>query len=99
MTKPKPLPEIKDCPWCGSKEVGISPYTDWWITCEKCQCAGPFRRTQRGAINAWNRLPRFTPAECFAIHRLVIERINASNNFDGVIKPLRAIKTKLEGMI
>ena len=62
MTKPKPLPEIETCV-CGRKAyvarplcfVGALPR----VECKDADCwRGPKRKTERGAINVWNRFQR-----------------------------------------
>jgi len=59
MTHPKLLPEIARCR-CG-KRPKLMPFwndghTEWSVRCFSCLLVGPFRMTERGAINAWNRV-------------------------------------------
>lgn len=57
MTKRKPLPEINKCYWCKRKVLSENIYDgDYWTECENkdCRAEGPTRKTERGAINAWN---------------------------------------------
>jgi Lar family restriction alleviation protein len=54
-------PNIKPCPFCGEKKVMSHGGVYWWfISCEakRCGADGPPRRTEKGAINAWNRAKR-----------------------------------------
>jgi len=65
MSKKKPLPEILDC-FCGrpgwtiedpmSRPPQRPSVMRWHAACQNTMCwVGPIRKTQRGAINAWNR--------------------------------------------
>ena len=101
MTKPKPLPEIKDCPWCGGKNCVMSDWTQRkTVVCQSCQSSGPNRKTPRGAINAWNRLPRLSREELQDLGALLIEYTTGGYSAPGeYYTRLYALKTKLEGMI
>lgn len=51
----RPLPPMRPCP-CGCDRVGISFYGSSGCTVEcLCHWEGPMRKTERGAILAWNR--------------------------------------------
>lgn len=57
---PKKLPALKPCPFCGAKRVYIASKGGgffWAVECSNgaCWVVGPWRKTERGAINAWNR--------------------------------------------
>ncbi len=57
MTQRKPLPKIARC-GCGRK-ARLTEYGRWRKACRaRCTLSGcwigPFRKTKRGAINAWN---------------------------------------------
>ena len=56
MTKAKPLPKMKPCPFCGGKTT-IHCWTGMWYThCPNIECPiNADYRTQREAINARNR--------------------------------------------
>ena len=63
MTKPKPLPEIRKCPFgCDKGEQLI--LEDWGgedafqVCCYECGHCGPWHPTEEEAINAWNSLTR-----------------------------------------
>jgi transcription elongation factor Elf1 len=52
--------KLGKCPFCKSEKVsvwtdGIGDY-DFFISCHKCYAQGPMRRTERGAVNGWNRV-------------------------------------------
>lgn len=65
----KPLPKIKKCQKCGVSQIRYpSCFTQRYrngdvrdkvcaVVCgaPRCNCIGPYRKTVRGAINAWNR--------------------------------------------
>ena len=53
--------EIKNCPFCGSEEIGISLNRNAWMSCCSCGADGPYKDTKRQAIQAWNR--RYDPDE------------------------------------
>ena len=58
MSKRKPLPEIEPCPFCGGKGASGGygpPGKDYSVQCQRCRASGPYRKTRRGAINAYNR--------------------------------------------
>ena len=55
----KPLPKIKDCPFCGLSGdlVEGNDFSEkLFVACvgSRCHAMGPRRDTVRGAINAWN---------------------------------------------
>lgn len=59
----KPMPKIKDCD-CGSKATcrqlklaGTWCRVRFYMACTRPECGrqGPFLKTPRGAIKAWNR--------------------------------------------
>jgi hypothetical protein len=64
MTKRKPLPEPQNCPLCKCRvsvthcEEGFFYQKHAFVMCDGSRCGmiGPTKTTQRGAINAWNRL-------------------------------------------
>jgi len=50
--EPKPVKCV-----CGNKvEVDCHRLEDYSVICGKCYAGGPYRKTKRGAIRAWNRL-------------------------------------------
>jgi len=57
-------PDLKPCPWCREKtyvEVFNGSYKTWWVWCDSGwhTVMGPERKTEAGAIKAWNeRSPR-----------------------------------------
>ena len=56
MTEPKPLPKIAPCRKHG--RVGYIPWGLPRVCCPmsgKVMCYGPYRATERGIINAWNK--------------------------------------------
>ena len=55
------------CPWCGSRpDIGHDYYwvlgegstKHFYVMCNRkgCFATGPNRKTERGAVNAWNRI-------------------------------------------
>lgn len=70
MTKANPLPEIVKCPSCGGK-CGLccgSDFTglgEFYVQCIHprstwgCGMRGPFKKTRRGAILAFNDMVRY----------------------------------------
>jgi len=63
MSVAKPLPEIQKCcdvePWCRFVKRTVRPCgVRWQVVCRGCGRYGLIRRTERGAINAWNSLTR-----------------------------------------
>jgi len=65
MTRPKTLPEIKPCPFCGRKPKVTMPDYDWDYWVIRCFKRGLYTglhhqvefnaKTKRGVILAWNR--------------------------------------------
>lgn len=54
--------KLKNCPFCGggAKVKRSHRFHDYWVTCRRearCGIDGPFRFTEQGAIDAWNRRP------------------------------------------
>lgn len=48
---------MKPCPFCGRKaSMNNAGLYEFWVECnnERCSSTGPVRRTEAGAINAWN---------------------------------------------
>lgn len=65
MRKNKSLPKLETCPECESLAVHVGRIVGKreWMFCGQCleyKCLywGPFRKTERGAIIAWNNEPR-----------------------------------------
>lgn len=61
--------KIEKCPWCGvSAQVdfvhtldrGLGMIEKFYVSCKsvRCHATGPWRKTEEGAIKAWNKLRR-----------------------------------------
>jgi len=72
------MEKLKDCPFCGHKlrESNISHYNlagkRYYIVCPKCACHGPNVRSEKGAIEAWNKRHP-TPAAPDSEGRLIMD--------------------------
>lgn len=55
---------LKPCPFCGNDEISVDSNAmddSWfWIQCLECKASIGHKRTERGAVKAWNRrvMPR-----------------------------------------
>ena len=64
------------CPWCRSTNYSLSKLNDYYyITCYKCEAQGPYLKTEKGAIAAWER-----------VCDIVTEEIAARREFDAEVK-------------
>ena len=100
MTAPKPLPKIAPCPWCGSEHVNLAIFRQSEVFCESCDASGPGVKTPRGAINAWNRLPRFSKAEAQYLLILFRNDVGPTSEIDpDYAESVNQLKTKLEGIL
>ena len=54
------LPKSYRCPFCGGKAITVASDVRYWVVCVGltglCGFEGPARKTERGAIEAWNRI-------------------------------------------
>lgn len=52
--------KTKPCPFCKSTDLSIqnSMLNLWWIECNACLTEGPIKRTEKGAMNIWNKAKR-----------------------------------------
>ena len=52
------LPELKPCPFCGSKDIRQEKVVGWgttvFFTCDSCKTSGPMCFDENDAIAAWN---------------------------------------------
>mgnify|MGYP003938562465 CR=1 FL=1 len=70
MTRRQSLPKEFPCPWCGKKPWLDKRYNhgrksgyEYFVRCSLyCGVKGPYKLTERGAINAWNNVA-FTQQE------------------------------------
>ncbi len=53
---------LKPCPFCGDTETRVSnpDSTEIWVSCNKCNAAGPVDITPQLAEKKWNRRPALT---------------------------------------
>lgn len=56
----KNMEKLKNCPFCGSANVGTANYADfvfdiWCVKCRECLSRTAVFATEVGAIEAWNR--------------------------------------------
>ena len=50
------MTEIKPCPFCGSGDIRINKTpVGAWLQCERCFAEINLHRTEKEAIEAWNR--------------------------------------------
>ena len=49
--------KIKSCPFCTKKRVEVLNSHVFWVACNnsRCHVEGPTRKTENGAIKAWNK--------------------------------------------
>ena len=54
--------EIKPCPFCGMKHVGLTrsevAKRRYWVECENCMSQGPHTHDAEDAVEAWNDMHR-----------------------------------------
>ena len=49
-------PNLKPCPFCGSKRIKAHNVGWWWwCICQDCKAQGPFRMLENTDVDAWNR--------------------------------------------
>ena len=106
MTKSKPQPEIVPCPWCESTRTGClttDTSNDHFNTlCGGCGSGGPIHETERDAILAWNRLPRFSKDELDLLHlSLFIAEDRYIDNLEHgkILEKLIELQAKLDALI
>lgn len=58
-----PESELKRCPSCGHGRPEIDNLIFKAVYCPQCFMRGPIAKSKRGAIAAWNALPRKTDKE------------------------------------
>ena len=50
--------KLKDCPFCGSDDVGVDKPDGYWVAgCDSCGANSGDCRKKPSAISAWNRRP------------------------------------------
>lgn len=51
--------KLKPCPFCDEKkQIYTNKNVYWSVLCVTCGAEGPTNRTEKGAINAYNKRPK-----------------------------------------
>lgn len=54
----KELDKILPCPFCSVESFnGFTDGKGYWISCDECQCNGPYAPSRIAVVFAWNRRP------------------------------------------
>ena len=76
--------ELKRCPFCGCRSVGVGYIANrsvYYITCANCEATGPEEPTKEYAVRKWNR---------------VSENVYEGHGNDRLVNALERVATSLE---
>lgn len=96
---------LRACPFCEGRNLTVEDNNDlshlhFWVACDDCDSEGPWRTSDDGAIEAWNRraaLPEPVPAEVEGLCKKMRALVEENGRLKRALEPSAETKAAYMG--